>query len=74
MGSELSGAMSSAEANFSQMLSAQTQMQNAAMNFQMQSTVEKMKFDTTKSGIERIASVAESMSQMTDQQSQQIAR
>ncbi len=70
----LSEALSSAQSNFDQMLSVQTQMQQTAMQYEQQSTIKKMEFDAVNSGITRISSIGEAISNLTNQQSQQIAQ
>lgn len=71
---DLSGALSAAQNNFTEMLTLQTQMQQAAVQFQSQSTIQKLEFDAVNSGISRISSIGEAMSNLTNQQSQQIAQ
>lgn len=66
--------LTSQQANFEEMLEIQTQSQQAAQEYEMSSTLGKNEFDAVKSGIERLASVGEAMSQLTDRQSQQIAQ
>ncbi len=74
MGSDISSVLNSAIGQFDQMFAVQTQMQEAAQQYEMKSTAKKMEFDAIKSGIERISSVGEAISQLTQQQSQQIAQ
>ncbi|MFK8067915.1 MAG: hypothetical protein AB8D52_06700 [Gammaproteobacteria bacterium] len=72
-GGDLNGMLAQAQAQMQQSLAAQTQMQQQSQEFNMKSTISKMQFDTMQSAIERLASVGQSVSRLTDQQSQQLA-
>lgn len=62
------------QAGFIEMYVIQAQSQQAAQDYEMQSTISKNEFDAVKSGIERLAAVGEAMSQLTDKQSSAIAQ
>lgn len=66
--------LASQQANFTELMSVQTQSQQAAQQYEMASTISKNEFDAVKSGIERLAAVGEAMSQLTDKQSSAIAQ
>jgi len=61
-------------AKFDEMLAKQMEVQQMATSFNIASTNLKTQFDVEKSGVERFASVAESVSQLANQQSQQITQ
>ncbi len=71
---EISALVTQASDQMQKMLEAQLAMQQAAQEYSSQSTMSKLEFDTVKSGIERLSSVGEAISRLTDQQSQQISQ
>lgn len=71
---DLSNPIAQAATQWKELLASQTQIQAQALEYQQQSTIEKIKFDMQKAGIERMSDVGEAISRMTERQSQQIAQ
>lgn len=71
---DLSNPIAAAATQWKDLLASQTQIQTQALEYQQNSTLEKIKFDMQKAGIERMSDVGESISRMTERQSQQIAQ
>ena len=74
MDASISGLINSQQGSFTEMLGAQQTMQQNASMYSMQSTAQKTEFDAIQSGISRLSSVGEAMTNLTNQQSQQIAQ
>ncbi len=71
---DLSNPIAEAATQWKDLLASQTAIQAQALEYQQKSTIEKIKFDMQKAGIERMADVGEAISRMTERQSQQIAQ
>ncbi len=71
---DITNSIAAAGTQMQDLLAAQTAMQTQSLEYSQQSTLEKMKFDFQKAGIERLADVGEAISKMTERQSQQIAQ